>query len=85
MKSRRRRFNRLILEALESRTLLSTFVVDRLTDTGDGSDLAGDLRYGITQATSGQDTITFGVTGTRAMTFAHEMTAVNNLMTPASR
>jgi hypothetical protein len=40
-------------------------VVDRLTDTGSGSGLAGDLRYCITQAGDG-DSITFGdgVTGT---------------------
>jgi hypothetical protein len=38
--------------------------VDRLTDTGAGSGLAGDLRYCMTNATSGNDTITFGVTGT---------------------
>jgi hypothetical protein len=38
--------------------------VDRLTDAGAGSDLAGDLRYCVTNAISGNDTITFGVTGT---------------------
>jgi parallel beta-helix repeat protein len=38
--------------------------VNSLTDTGAGSGLAGDLRYCITNATSGNDTITFGVTGT---------------------
>lgn len=38
-------------------------MVDRLTDMGQGSGLAGDLRYCLTQAT-GQDTIEFGVTGT---------------------
>ena len=64
MYRRRRRFCCLNLETLEERTLLSTFTVDRLTDTGAGSGLAGDLRYCITQATSGQDTIQFGVTGT---------------------
>jgi len=41
----------------------SVYVVDRLTDTGEGAGLSGDLRYCITQATSGLDTITFGVTG----------------------
>jgi predicted outer membrane repeat protein len=61
---------RLNLEGLENRTLLSTFTVDRLTDTGEGSDLAGDLRYCITHATSGQDTIDFGVTGTLSLTQA---------------
>jgi parallel beta-helix repeat protein len=52
------------LEALEDRTLLSNYTVNALTDTGAGSGLAGDLRYCITHATSGNDTITFGVTGT---------------------
>ena len=55
-----------LLEILEDRTLLSTYVVDSLTDTGKGSDLTGDLRYCVTNATSGSDTITFaqGLTGT---------------------
>jgi hypothetical protein len=38
-------------------------MVDRLTDDGTGSNLAGDLRYCITNATDGDD-IQFGVTGT---------------------
>jgi hypothetical protein len=50
------------VEALEHRTLLSTFVVDRLTDAGQGSDVAGDLRYCITYAADG-DNIQFGVQG----------------------
>jgi hypothetical protein len=55
-------------ESLESRTLLSVFTVDRLSDAnapggGEGSDLAGDLRYCLTQATSGDDTVAFNVTG----------------------
>src|SRR5579883_1832774 len=55
-----------LLEILEDRTLLSTYTVDTLTDTGTGSGLTGDLRYCITNATSGGDTITFasGLTGT---------------------
>src|SRR5262249_14451561 len=40
-----------------------TFTVDRLTDTGAGEGLAGDLRYCITNAADG-DTIIFYVTGT---------------------
>lgn len=48
----------------------STCVVDRLTDTGEGSELTGDLRYCITQASSGLDTITFAVTGTINLTGA---------------
>jgi hypothetical protein len=67
---RRRRFCCLNVEPLEDRRLLSTFTVDRLTDTGDGSGLAGDLRYCITQATSGQDIIQFGVTGTISLSKA---------------
>jgi hypothetical protein len=56
------------LEVLEDRMVPSTWVVDRLTDAnpgggGEGSGLAGDLRYAISQATDG-DTVTFGVTGT---------------------
>src|SRR5262245_42088343 len=45
------------------------FTVDRLTDTGDGEGLAGDLRYCLTQAMSG-DTVTFDVTGTINLTRA---------------
>ncbi len=61
---------RLCVEALEGRTLLSTFVVDRLSDTGTGTGLTGDLRYCITQANSlpGDDTITFAVTGSIQLT-----------------
>lgn len=59
---------RLWLEVLESRTLLSVYTVDRLTDLGEGAGLSGDLRYCITQATSGEDVITFGVTGTLGLT-----------------
>src|SRR6516164_7454011 len=54
-------------EVLEARDLLSTCVVDRLTDTGAGSGLAGDLRNCIDQAADG-DAITFGVTGTIQLT-----------------
>jgi hypothetical protein len=63
--ARRVRAFRPRLEVLEDRHLLSTYVVDRLTATGAGSGLAGDLRYCITQAADG-DAITFGagVTGT---------------------
>jgi hypothetical protein len=56
------RFHRPLLEPLEDRTLLSVYMVERLTDTGEGSGLAGDLRYCITQAMDG-DTIQFGVQG----------------------
>lgn len=52
------------LEVLEDRAVPSAYVVDSLTDTGAGSGLAGDLRYCVTHATSGNDTIALGVTGT---------------------
>jgi len=51
------------LDILEDRTLLSSYMVNSLTDTGAGSGLTGDLRYCITHGTSGIDTINFGVTG----------------------
>ena len=41
----------------------STCIVDRLTDTGEGSDLSGDLRYCVNQAQN-QDTVMFEVIGT---------------------
>jgi hypothetical protein len=50
------------LEVLEARHLPSTYVVDRLTDIGEGDGLAGDLRYCISQAGDG-DAVTFAVTG----------------------
>src|SRR5438132_2896934 len=68
--NQRPRHYRLQLEALEDRLLPSVFTVDRLTDAGQGSGLAGDLRYCLTQATSGQDTIAFSVTGTINLTKA---------------
>src|SRR5262249_32964435 len=54
------------VETLEDRTLLSTFTVNSLGDTGAGTGLTGDLRYAITQAnkTTGDNTINFSVTGT---------------------
>jgi hypothetical protein len=73
---RRSRYFRPLLGILEERTLLSTYVVDSLTDTGAGSGLAGDLRYCVTNATSGNDTITFapGLTGTINVAFANALT-----------
>jgi hypothetical protein len=55
-----------LLEILEDRTLLSTYTVDALTDTGAGSGRTGDLSYCLAHATSGSDTIDFaaGLTGT---------------------
>ncbi len=54
-----------LLEILEDRTLLSTYTVNALTDTGAGSGSTGDLRYCCAHATSGSDTIVFapGLTG----------------------
>jgi hypothetical protein len=63
------------VEILETRTLLSTYVVDRLTDTGAGSGLAGDLFYCLEHAADG-DAVTFGVTGTissRGFGIAHNI------------
>ncbi len=57
------------VEALEDRTLLSTFTVNSLGDAGVGTGLSGDLRYVITKAdqTTGDNTIEFAVTGTIAL------------------
>jgi hypothetical protein len=59
------------LEALEERTVPSTFVVDRLTDAnpsgGEGSGMAGDLRYCLGQVADG-DAVTFAVTGSINLT-----------------
>jgi len=51
--ARRVRAYRPRLEALESRTLLSNYVVDHLADDGVGSGLYGSLRYCITHAWDG--------------------------------
>jgi hypothetical protein len=64
-----RRFRRLHLEALETRNLLSTCTVDRLTDNnpnsgGEGSGTSGDLRWCVTESLVRADTINFSVTGT---------------------
>jgi hypothetical protein len=50
------------LELLESRALLSTYLVDHLADDLVGTGTSGSLRYCLTQAADG-DHITFGVTG----------------------
>jgi hypothetical protein len=54
---------------LETRNLLSTYVVDHLADDMVGDGLNGSLRYCITNATNGDD-IQFGVTGTINLTGA---------------
>ena len=52
-------------ETLEDRLLLTTFTVDRTTDTGAGTGTSGDLRYVLTQANADNgSTIQFGVSGT---------------------
>jgi hypothetical protein len=72
------------LEVLESRTLLSVFTVDRLTDLGQGAGQAGDLRYCLTNAVT-DDTITFGVTGTINLTGAlPELTQSINIVGPGA-
>jgi hypothetical protein len=65
----RRRSVPLSLEVLEDRSLLSVYTVDGVDDRGQGSGLAGDLRYCITQAQNG-DTINFAVSGTIDLTNA---------------
>jgi len=60
----------LLALAIPSYAAAETFVVDRLTDTGEGEGLAGDLRYCITNAISGEDVITFEVGGIIALTSA---------------
>jgi hypothetical protein len=57
------------LEVLESRTLLSTYLVDHLADDMIGTGLTGSLRYCITNAVDG-DAINFGVAGTINLTGA---------------
>jgi hypothetical protein len=60
-RSRIRRASLNAVERLEDRRLLSTYTVDSLGDSGDGT-----LRWAITQANQnpGDDTIDFAVTGT---------------------
>src|SRR5262249_29992594 len=55
-----------LVESLEDRRLLSTFTVNSLGDTGAGTGTSGDLRFCITQAdaTTGDNTLNFSVTGT---------------------
>src|SRR6266851_4995946 len=67
--ARKVRAYRPCLEILESRTLLSTYLVDHLADDMVGMGTSGSLRYAITNAVDG-DTITFGVNGTINLTGA---------------
>lgn len=63
--SRRNRY-RPTLERFEGRTLLTTFTVNALADTGTGQGTSGDLRYCLAQANGNneRDTINFAVDGT---------------------
>ncbi len=67
--SRKEPNSRLVLEPLESRTLLSVCTVDRLTDNnpaggGEGGNGMGDLRWCAIESLFQADTIAFAVTGT---------------------
>jgi hypothetical protein len=69
---------RLLVEPLEERALLSTWIVNSLGDSGTGSGSSGDLRYCLTQAnqTTGDNTINFSVTGT--ITLDSALPSLNN-------
>ena len=82
---RRLRSCRPLLETLEDRTLLSTYVVNSFTDTGTGSGLNGDIRYCITQADESANTgstITFdtALTGS-TITLTHGELVISDTMT----
>jgi hypothetical protein len=70
-----------LLESLEDRNLLSTYTVNALTDTGAGSGLTGDLRYCVTHATSGSDTIGFAPGLTGAINLGSALPALNASVT----
>jgi hypothetical protein len=65
-RSTRRHSFRPSVEVLESRTLLSVYTVDRLTDADTGTGPVGSLRYCLLEPLlpNGPDTINFSVTGT---------------------
>jgi len=65
------------LDVLEDRNLLSTYTVNSLIDTGTGSGVTGDLRYCITRATSGNDTITFAPSLTGTINLESALPALN--------
>ncbi len=52
------------LEILEDRLTPTTYTVNTLLDSGSYSGTSGDLRYCLSHATSGSDTIQFSVSGT---------------------
>jgi hypothetical protein len=56
----------LTVESLEGRTLLSTWIVNSLGDSGTGTGFSGDLRFVITQINQagGDNVVNFSVTGT---------------------
>ena len=72
-------------EVLESRTMLTSYVVDSPLDTVDANDGQTTLREAITQAnaTAGHDTITFQISGTGPQTIvlAGMLPTVNDTLT----
>ncbi len=84
--SRRRGKNRLMLETLERRELLTTtWTVNSIGDTGAGSGNSGDLRYCITQvnATSGTQVIDFDIaaTGVQTIKLASPLPTITHAVT----
>jgi hypothetical protein len=68
---------------LEERTVPSTFHVNTLTDTGNGSGDTGDLRYAINQsnATNGPNTIVFDSGATGTLSLAGHLPPITNDVT----
>jgi hypothetical protein len=62
--NKKSRFNRLLLQRLEDRTVPTAYLVNALGDAGTGAGTSGDIRYCLTQAgLGGTNTITFDTAG----------------------